>query len=152
MRPKLGFSFGGGGGCCGGGLATGFNELVLLVLVFVDVRGDVAPTGCSVTDPAAAFVAPRQLCMTSTFANAINPTANGMISVGSGSMREVSHRMCSFANAAWAGMAVSASMLSILAGSMGAGVASPAACLIVSERRRKMGIWIKAGSRPVASG
>lgn len=92
----------------------------------------------------------RQLCITSTLANAINPIPNGITSPGSGSTRLVSQPICSFANAAYADVGTASS--SEEERSIGGGVASAAACRIVRERRRKIGRWMSGGARAVASG
>lgn len=67
----------------------------------------------------------RQLCITSTLANAINPIPNGITSAGSGSTRLVSQPTCSFANAAYSDIGIGSS--SWEERSIGGGVASAAA-------------------------
>lgn len=145
-RPKLGLIFPVPPVVVVGGDGDGDGEDGLFVdAAFIGVSAEAAGEGEGEGETPR-----RQLCITSTLANAINPIPNGITKLGSGSTSDVNQATCSFANAAYsAGEAAGTTACSAAAAaaaeapgearSIAGGVARNAAWRIVSDRRRKIG-------------
>ena len=94
---------------------------ILVGVRLVSARGGTATASASAAIP---LTLRRQVCITSTLANAIKPIANGITSCGSGSTSDVSQATCSVANAVYSdAFTATSSDGEAAARSMGAGVA-----------------------------